>query len=370
MATTTTTTTTSAPPAMVQKSLDLVRNNAVINNRPSSNVGKVVETAVVKCNNNDPDTKLYKQKIKQVIHHPNSSVLGYCCDNVVTPRRTYVLSPLLRYMQERCRQPHCIYVAYAPTGTGKTTASQAFLQQRVGMAFSPPKSSTLDYYAGMLSLLQVSAVNPPKGWLKCLIQVLHQAAEAATTAATTTTAATGQNKKPPGRKQQLAAAYLILDEFMSHGMLNPFDVALLLSIRTLIRQKNVICIVLTSNEDAANYMLDFDQPHFHCIRPMVPAKLLPKIRLEYKNDPPLRFEWDKHVSMKWSARNLKAVVLEHVPAAERELADAAVDDYLGKLKPHKRKRVVPGQVLAHLEAQKAAAKLVACPSCEISCTVM
>ena len=329
------------------ESLDLVwRNDST--GRPNANVANVIGNAVSNWNTENDDGDC-ERKIMQALKA--RAVLGSDSFGNGKKNKRYASSPVLKYIRKRCKEKHCVYVAYAPRGTGKTTACHAFLENHLirGIAFSPPRSISLDYHEQILTLLGMDAENPPKGWLKCLIYCLHQA----------------------GPKYE--ASYLILDEFMSHGMLNPFDVAFLLAVRTLIQQKHVVVIVLTSNESAANYMLELDDLAY--IQPMVDPKIRSKIRKHYEK-PPIRFNWEKYVSMRWNTEELKASVLStleynDMKEDDKEQLSGTIDDFIDQLGSQRRKCLVPQHIFDHLSTShtERTPTRETPPSCE-SCRIM
>jgi hypothetical protein len=85
------------------------------------------------------------------------------------------------------------------------------------------------YVMSMLTLLGLDPVNPPKGWLTCLVEALNS---------------DGDERK----------SVLILDEYVSTGRDDP-DSSLIKTLKLLLTDTTARVIVLTPSEEYANYVL-------------------------------------------------------------------------------------------------------------------
>ena len=141
-------------------------------------------------------------------------------------RTDYAVSPILRSLKDFA-QPRCVNVAYVPNSMGKTTACLAFMKKYVkegtnrGICFSPQTQDAAfkPFVEHMVTLLGFTDVNhPPAGMLTFLLEALL-----------------GEQKK--GRP-----SFLFLDDFMPLGPTD-VDVGLLVTIKTMIKSKNIIVVV-------------------------------------------------------------------------------------------------------------------------------
>jgi hypothetical protein len=102
------------------------------------------------------------------------STLGYAEQLI---RQTFAMSPLMKRMRETTLVRGIVYIAYVPPGKGKTTSCKAFLRtgtiSRPGIAFCPCQSAP-PYAKSMARLLSLNAVQPPLGWMACLIEALKE----------------------------------------------------------------------------------------------------------------------------------------------------------------------------------------------------
>lgn len=259
-------------------------------------------------------------------------------------RSEYAQSPILNYIRDRCTMDGVVYVAYVRPSQGKTTACfgslARFATASAGLAFSPPDNNMGGdhyYVQSMMKLLDLDYEYdpiknndpPPKGWLHRLLEALEVSKE-------------GKH------------SYLLLDDFMTNGW-NVTDQALLSTIKTALRGKNVAVVVLTSNEEAADMMLSYDD--LAAIRPLVTKADLDHIRREHypvKRGVPVPLDWDMYVSMEWDSNELMAAALlnpryQHKSREEKGKLRATIGEYLEKLDPELRKKVNPMDILEHLK---------------------
>jgi hypothetical protein len=101
----------------------------------------------------------------------NNTVLGFQ-KNLQRPK--YATTPILEAMGTE-KDFGAVSVAMVPPLRGKTTAAYYFLRKNKkqirGIAICRPDRST-PYVMSMLELLGLDPVNPPRGWLTCLVDAL------------------------------------------------------------------------------------------------------------------------------------------------------------------------------------------------------
>jgi hypothetical protein len=127
-----------------------------------------------------------------------------------------------------------VSVAMVPPSRGKITAAYYFLrknkEQIRGISICRPDRST-PYVISMLKLLGLNHVNPPHGWLTCLVDAL------------------AENSGGDGRR-----SVLILDEYVSTEQ-DDADAMFIHTLKLLLTNTSVRVIVLTPSEEYANYLL-------------------------------------------------------------------------------------------------------------------
>jgi hypothetical protein len=217
-----------------------------------------------------------------------SSVLGF---PEALVREQYFKSPIISGLK-KCHATGFVYIAYVPSGKGKTTACKVFLKEvgghRQGIAICPSQT-TMPYAMAMLQFLGLSTVSPPSGWMTCLIDALILSES----------------------KQQ----FLLLDDFMSNGP-NDFDVRFLSSIKAHFRNTRVIVVVLTQSSESADKMLTIN----HMIRP------LPESYTESTH------AWSK---MSWSASLLRKTALGDPKYKDKDKAvlEGWINEYINSMDP-------------------------------------
>jgi len=245
-------------------------------------------------------------------------------------RPRYASSPILQYMRERCTCPGTVYVAYVPPRMGKTTACVAHIEMYVrkglngGLCFSPADSGK-PYLQNMLTLLDLKDYsNPPSGLVDLIARELAS---------------------PAG----VPTSYLLLDEFMSKGI-NPMDEELARSIKTVVRGRNLVAIILTPNEAAANFLLTLNG--LEGIQPMLTEAELLKIKSKvgFTIPPDFGINWDKHLSMEWETDELVNAFLMD-PNRPKGVSESEVRTFLQDFSQEERKTVSPGLVLSHFSPQ-------------------
>jgi hypothetical protein len=242
--------------------------------------------------------------------------------------KRYTMSPILKYMQERCTSDGTVYVAYVPKGMGKTTACYAFatakenLQNKVLalLASSPADGGTSSAtfptcLESMVSLFSLRWGTLPLGFVTTLIKSLIS------------------KKNTMGRiigRNNNKRSYLIIDEFMSNGI-SKSDEKLVLQIKKLIHYTNICVILLTSNKESANYLLtlnDYDIINNNNndggggggggggIQPLVESSVLASVRRQQMVSPNNdndninpSFDWDLYCCMEWTDEQIQDAIL-------------------------------------------------------------
>jgi len=271
-------------------------------------------------------TGLQKNKINSIA--TSREVLG---SNGGLKRNHYAYSPTLKYIKERCTLNGVMYVMYVPSAGGKTSACFATMEKyataTTGVCFSGSDYAG-SYYKRFMSLLGLDYQNPPEGWMNCFVDAIEFS-------------------------QRGKHSFLLLDDFMTNGW-NEVDQALLSLLKTAIRGKNIVGVVLTANREAANMMLSFND--LEGIRPLATFQGMAEIRKTHKpitRGIPIPLDWDKYVSMEWDGGNLKVAALEDpqyrdLSDGEKEMLKATIDEYLDELDPQERKEINPSRVLQYL----------------------
>ena len=187
--------------------------------------------------------------------------------------KRYTMSPILKYMNERCSSDDgggTIYVAYVPKGMGKTTACYAFATTAtaiennrqtknktkvLALLASSPTTDGSGTSTGatfptclesMVSLFNLRWGALPLGFVTTLIQSLISEKK------NILGRIIGRRRRKNSNRHNKNRSYLILDEFMSNGI-NKSDEKLVLHIKKLIHDTNVCVFLLTSNQESANY---------------------------------------------------------------------------------------------------------------------
>jgi hypothetical protein len=158
----------------------------------------------------------------------NNTVLGFK-ENLRLPK--YATTPIIEAMGTE-QNFGAVSVAVVPPSRGKTTAAYYFLRQNRkqirGISICRLDRST-PYVMSMLALLGLDLVNPPSGWLTCLVDALTSGGD--------------------GRR-----SVLILDEYVSTER-DDADASLIHTLKLLLTNTSARVIVLTPSEEYANYLL-------------------------------------------------------------------------------------------------------------------
>jgi hypothetical protein len=246
-------------------------------------------------------------------------------------RPSYASSPLLNYIKNRCTQNGVVYVAYAPSSCGKTTACFATMRKYAsatpGIAFCGADIEGA-YYSRLMNLLKLDYKNPPKGWMTRLLDALEVSRD-------------GKH------------SYLLIDDFMLTGW-NDVDQVFLTTLKAAIRGRNVVAILLTGNREAANKMLSYNE--LRGIRPLAEWDEMPEIRKTYEpiqRGVPLDFDWEKYVSMVWTDKALIDAALAgprywNKSVDEKAKLTVKISKFLDGSDPSTRANVTPMDVLAFL----------------------
>jgi hypothetical protein len=284
---------------------------------------QVVQTAATKLiiDRMDSDWKKSPEARKQMVKRlaqlaENRSTLGF--NKTDLDRDSYAESPILARMNSLIFAGGDIRVAYVPNGLGKSSACRAFLRAGLsppGIAFCVNQENATSYAASMLKYLKLDAVDPPEGWMDCLLEALK-----------------GLDKLP----------VLILDDFMNYGV-TEHDKSFLVCLKSLIRSSTVTAIVLTSNKDAANDMLTWNG--MEGIIPMVDNETVAEFQCAFLAGN-FAMDWNKELNMKWSTEALQ--VAAAVDPRHKHLDPDAirnkVKDHLDSLRPDRRKVASPGKI--------------------------
>ena len=231
----------------------------------------------------------------------------------------YAVTPILRNMCE-CTGAGTVFVAMVPSGLGKTTAAKQFFHQfkqhTQGIAICSQVSSTTKPYVHlMLSALGMNPINPPKGWLKCLINCLHNA-----------------GNDTPGRQP-----YLVLDDF---GRTKE-DAELIMALKSQARNTNAIIIVLTRTKEDADFLLS--QNDLVSIIPL--SDTYPDYRNLFPNGEWASMRWDI-TTYKMSARHQPRFAKKYT----RDQIENAIDQHIGSLTPQQIDQLDPLALWRALDA--------------------
>ena len=272
------------------------------------------------------------QKIKTAVQHrmlvPNN-------DFEPLERDDYVSTPILKSMRVCPRTLGVIYVACVPSGKGKTMACYAFLKkyaQGKAIAFSPPANEQT-YLENILYQLNLDA-ETGTGFVNALINELNEGATI---------------DKP---------SYLIFDDFMPYGP-NKNDGNLLMQLKTRLRGKNIYCIILTRNQNAANYSLSRNE--LASIQPLVNNDAFRVIKSQVVNGgrhnrlgdalqhevgrrretfttedfttKDFTIDWETHCNMMWDNAVMKRSIMllpdySKMPPEQKATVENAIDNYL------------------------------------------
>lgn len=254
-------------------------------------------------------------------------------------RTPYADSPIVKAIKAHClRIPGKVFIIYAPSNVGKTTACHAILDKyaRKGLAFLPPDVQGT-YTHVMLARLGLDPNKPPNGWLRELFKKLHRPYDG----------------RGPG--------ILFLDDFMNENANDGSDLDLLKSMKTLAKEMNVAVIVLTKNEGSANIMIT--QNDMASIIPAVAPDVAEKLRVTFLNwnhqkvagtkQGLFRIDWNLHIPMRWETDELKKAVLAHPEHVrkdndEKRLLATEMDDIINRMDPDQREMTVPSSLLSSL----------------------
>lgn len=240
-------------------------------------------------------------------------------------RKQYARSPIINLILKHCMNtPAVVFVFQADQGMGKTTALFAIMGRHAkrGLAIFPGEKGDGNYQSIVLERLGIDSTKPPKGWLTKLVNEL--------------VAPWGE---PP--------AVLMLDDFMNGGNGNnlTLDEAFLKNVKTVIRGKNIVVIVMTTNKKSANLMLTWN--NMVSIIPAGPKEDIRRWTHEYDNFKKKNevtnfvFDWNQNNRMVWETNALKDAVLssagmDGLPTAKKAAVEAQLDSELNSMDPDER----------------------------------
>ena len=249
-------------------------------------------------------------------------------------RRTqYADSPIVKYITTNCmRTKGRIYVIYASSNIGKTTACHAVLDKYAKKGLATAASDLDGHYRHMfLDRIGLNRKNPPKGWLTKFLKELA--------------APVGENP-----------AILLLDDFMNENPDDRYDKALLTSMKTEIRGRNICIVVLTKNKKSANKMITWND--MGSIVPALPRDEVAELRrrfLDLSTEEKQMFEidWDTCLPMVWETDELKKAILAdpmHVNKSDNEKDDliASIDATIAAMNDDSRRKLEPESLLSQL----------------------
>jgi hypothetical protein len=279
----------------------------------------------------------------------------------------YTMSPIMKYMKERCLSDGTVYVAYVPKGMGKTTACYAFAnakenQQSKVLALvssSPTDGGTSTFptcLESMVSLFNLRWGTLPQGFVTTLIKSLISKKNI-------------MERIGRNRKRRNKRSYLIIDEFMSNGI-NKSDEKLVLQIKKLIHNTNVCVFLLSSNKESANYLLTLNDSDINNnngggggggIQPLVESSALDSIRRQRTqqqhigfpnnnnnndNFTATTFDWDVYCCMEWTDEQIQDAILgydEFVDADKetKRLLKDEIKEILAYMTDNERKKSNP-----------------------------
>ena len=264
-------------------------------------------------------------------------------------RTAYAASPILMQTRKYCmKTAGTVFVFYAPSGMGKSTACNAVLDKytKKGIAFSPSDLTAVGSYKDtILQGLGLDINNPPTGWMDKMIELLEA----------------------PWHENP---AVLVLDDFMNDTADNPWDEVVLKGMKTAIRSRNVSIIVFTKNKKAANKMIAWND--MCSIVPAVSNTAVLGLKRAFfefkKSDQKLdafQIDWDKHVPMIWETSELKKAVLvdpKYVDTSQHEKNELTetIDAIIQHMNPSERKELNPRGLL-HLLVEMTAVPTLMSP---------
>ena len=215
----------------------------------------------------------------------------------------YAQSPIMGHIKNNWCTSGYVYVAYAPRGTGKTTAAFAIMNKPYcdrGLVFSPgDASSSKSYFHYTLDMLGIDAEDPPNGVMASVLNALT-------------------NGELNTSHELLKRRLLVLDNIVPHGY-NSCDLELLHVIKATIRNRNIRVIVMTRIRDVACRLLS--ENGLYAVVPLVHSPVLNQFRDRHaqtvKRGKAVDFNWEEHVSAVWEKKEQQKAV--ETASAQKEL---------------------------------------------------
>lgn len=279
--------------------------SAIIATNAALSASKTVLESVQNWNSRSTPEFITRRAFKRMID--KNTVLGF---HEHLRLQRYAPTPILDAMCN-CRGRGKVFVAMVPSGLGKTTAAKQFLHQfkekRQGIAICGQSGTDEPYVRSMLAALGMDPINPPKGWLKCLVNALDDADNACT-------------RKP----------FLVLDDFGGDEFVTA-DASLIITLKSQVRNTKVSVIVLTNTKEYADFLLSKNQ-----LQGIVPVTgTYPDFRDIYPNG-----EW---MSMRWSINTYKMSARHQPNLAQFSTAQIndAIDEYVRGLTQEKFDQMTP-----------------------------
>lgn len=258
-----------------------------------------------------------KNKIKDALerrilpHQANNQNINSNSNN-----SSYALSPILKYMKERCYSNGTIYVAYVPRGMGKTTSCYAFAKSnpnnQVLALVSPTDTSTSNSTSTtcierMVSLFNLRWGSVPQGFVTTLIKSLT------TTSKKKNLIGITRRRRRRNNNNEKDRSYLLIDEFMPNGI-NISDKKLVLHLMKLIGGTNVCVFLLTPNKESADFLLTLNNSSSSSgtIQPLVETSVLNSLlqRTTTTSSFELDFDfWDMYCCMEWDDESIQEAIL-------------------------------------------------------------
>jgi hypothetical protein len=250
-------------------------------------------------------------------------------------RKNYAMSPVLKLILNYCMKARgVVFVLQGDPGMGKTTALFAVMGRyaRKGVAIFPGEQNDGNYQEIMLTRLNLDSKNPPKGWLTKFLNELD----------------TPFTEDP---------AVLMLDDFMNGGPTHALDEALLRNIKNIIRGKNIVVIVLTTNKQSANLMLTWNN-----MVSIIPAGSSDDIRRwgtlfrnhkESKAQTEFEIDWNENNRMRWETDQLKNAIFSSpmyvgMSSDEKKIIETRVDVIIQKMGDSEREILNPEMLQVQL----------------------
>lgn len=197
----------------------------------------------------------------------NNAVLGF---NALLRRPRYATTPIITAMGN-CDDFGAVSVVHVGPSMGKTTAANYFLRmnkrQLRGIAICRTNVG-IPYTSSMLELLGLDPVNPPPGWLSCLVDALNEDSD-----------------------DQHRQSVMVLDEFVCSEDQFEVESSLIMSLKALLRGSRTRVIVLTPSKEYASFLISKNE-----LQGIVP------LTGTYPLDQYPNGEW---VSMHWSISTMK-----------------------------------------------------------------